>query len=84
VLFVHEVFLRFLVLFFSLPEDIVLELLSSLSFFFSLLLFSDRQLFISEFPELREFLLFQLFLLFFSLHSHKLIFPGSLDCLLLL
>ena len=79
VLVVDEVLLGLDVLFFSLLLEVVCDLNSSLSFFFSFLLLSDGQLFVSELPELGKLHFFSLCVGNFLVPSIDLILPTLFD-----
>lgn len=79
-LFNDEIFLSFSIFIRNLLFKIIGNLNVSLFFFFSFLLFSDGQLFISELPELSKFNFIILSLFFFFLFSIYLISSTLFNC----
>lgn len=72
-LLINEILFSLIILLLCLFFEIVSKFDSSLSLFFSFLLFCNCQFFISEFPEFSKLLLLLLFVPFFFVHSVDLI-----------
>lgn len=81
-LLVHKILLRFCILFLRLFLEIIREFDSSLSLFFSLLLFSNCKLFISKLPELSKFHFLSLFICNLFLFSVNLVGSTFFNCML--